>query len=91
MNKDQFKISYQDRKQCNGSNGSRQTSDLGSILGRVIFLINLIMKISQVSATFPGCGQSGKLPNCEYRVKLQYEYLSALLDKLNLPQKVMFC
>ena len=65
-------------------------SDLGSILGRVNFLINLIMKISQVSAIFPGCGQSGKLPNCEYRVKLQYEYLSALLDKLNLPQKVMF-
>ena len=48
------------------------------------------MKKYRVFAIFPGCGQSGKLPNCEYRVKLHYEYLSALLDKLNLPQKVTF-
>ena len=37
-----------------------------------------------------GCGHSGKLSSHDYRIKVHYEYLSALLDKLNLPQKVTF-
>ena len=37
-----------------------------------------------------GFGQSGKLSNHDYSIKVHNDYISAFLDKLNLPQKVTF-